>query len=54
MRDITWKVFELTGDVYAYLLYRACQQAEQFTDDEQPAEEEKLQEDSHFQASLKG
>ncbi|SIS66617.1 YqzL family protein [Alicyclobacillus vulcanalis] len=54
MRDVTWKVFELTGDVYAYLLYRACQQAEQLAGDEPPAEEDELHQDSHFQTSLKG
>lgn len=24
MRNYTWQMFEVTGDVEAYLLYRAC------------------------------
>lgn len=25
MRDFTWQMFEITGDIDAYLLYRACE-----------------------------
>lgn len=28
MRDITWQMFELTGDIDAYLLYRAVEESD--------------------------
>lgn len=34
MRDYTWQMFEVTGDVEAYLLYRACDMQEAETNED--------------------
>ncbi|EJY57059.1 hypothetical protein URH17368_0244 [Alicyclobacillus hesperidum URH17-3-68] len=51
MRDITWQMFELTGDIDAYLLYRACEQADLTGDDVRAANDVELEEESHFPPS---
>lgn len=44
MRDFSWKVFTMTGDVDAYMLYRESQKDESNNYGEEPAYDEYAEE----------